>query len=493
MTVTIVNAVQSSDIFYLQIPPEIGITSIANIVVNSIKASSISFLNSTLLSFKNIAFYNPYPVNITLDYLTLPSYSATISSPFYLSITRNSYLVCSMVASFSITLSPGIIAGTLLSNNYQAGVTSNYTFQLTTDHTLQSTSTLTFYFSPTYFTIGNGVTCLSSSSTNCTVTSINNNLITVSSFTISNLVSVNITLIGIINPSFIGNFTAIIISSFKQIGSNYYLVDNDNTFAYFALTSRAMSLINFNVTSSSNIVYGQASYTFSVQNNNQLPANSYIWIVFPPEITFTSITCNTICVSTPYNSSLGIQFQQIGPLSALTISTFVVNHINNPMSTQPSSQFQVYLYNSQNNILEYLKYGPSIQVSIPSSLTISYSLTSLQNSLVGWFNLTFQPNYQIVSTVALILTVPNSLSCPSCASQILNSTYNQLIFYNQQMISNKFSLTLSNFVNYYSFEPITIYGAIMTNDLAYFVGNGSITITNQVPSVPTFNYSFTSF
>lgn len=215
MTVTIVNAVQSSDIFYLQIPPEIGITSIANIVVNSIKASSISFLNSTLLSFKNIAFYNPYPVNITLDYLTLPSYSATISSPFYLSITRNSYLVCSMVASFSITLSPGIIAGTLLSNNYQAGVTSNYTFQLTTDHTLQSTSTLTFYFSPTYFTIGNGVTCLSSSSTNCTVTSINNNLITVSSFTISNLVSVNITLIGIINPSFIGNFTAIIISSFK--------------------------------------------------------------------------------------------------------------------------------------------------------------------------------------------------------------------------------------------------------------------------------------
>jgi hypothetical protein len=128
-------------------------------------------------------------------------------------------------------------------------------------------------------------------------------------------------------------------------------------------------------------------------------------------------------VSGSYNGSKGVQFQQLGPLSALTISTLMVNGIINPISTKPTSTFAVYLFDSQNNMLEYLPSGVSFQAKTPSLLTISPSNLALQNSYVGWFNITCSPIYQVADPVVLIMNVPNSLACPSCLSSPLNSTY----------------------------------------------------------------------
>jgi hypothetical protein len=73
----------------------------------------------------------------------------------------------------------------------------------------------------------------------------------------------------------------VIITTYLQISSAYYLLDSSNSFAYFSVVARPMSLNNINLTSNTYKVYDLATYTFLLQNNNYLPANSYAWIVFP--------------------------------------------------------------------------------------------------------------------------------------------------------------------------------------------------------------------
>jgi hypothetical protein len=133
-----------------------------------------------------------------------------------------------------------------------------------------------------------------------------------------------------------------------------------------------------------------------LKNNNHIAANSYIWIVFPSDISFSAISCNQVCISGTLNGSQGVQFQQMGPLSASTLFTLVVNHVINPISTKPTSSFGIYIYNSQNQLLEYLTNGPSFAATIPSVLSISVISSSVRNSEVGWFNITLSPNYAIV-------------------------------------------------------------------------------------------------
>jgi len=67
-----------------------------------------------------------------------------------------------------------------------------------------------------------------------------------------------------------------------------------------------------------------------------------------------------------------------------------------------------------------------------------------------------------------------------------------MIYYNQVMNSS-FQLNLPNFTNYFSYQPISLQAAIMSNDLIYDYANGSLIKANQQPSTPSFIYSFTNY
>jgi hypothetical protein len=196
--------------------------------------------------------------------------------------------------------------GTLTSTNYQAGVLSNYTFSLSLQNAISNTSQIEFYFSPASFTIGPSITCISSSSTNCTIITNSNNNILVTSATIVTASNLAITFNGITNPSSIGSFTPVIVSTFILVSGSYYLLDSSNAFAYFTVTSRPMSYNDFSLSASSSKVYGLANYTFTIKNNNIVPSNSYYLVIFPSQITISSITCGTVCVSGVYNGSNGV-------------------------------------------------------------------------------------------------------------------------------------------------------------------------------------------
>jgi hypothetical protein len=67
-----------------------------------------------------------------------------------------------------------------------------------------------------------------------------------------------------------------------------------------------MSYNDFSLSASSSKVYGLANYTFTIKNNNIVPSNSYYLVIFPSQITISSITCGTVCVSGVYNGSNGV-------------------------------------------------------------------------------------------------------------------------------------------------------------------------------------------
>lgn len=48
------------------------------------------------------------------------------------------------------------------------------------------------------------------------------------------------------------------------------------------------------------------------------------------------------------------------------------------------------------------------------------------------------------------MVAPKGLSCATCLTQTLNSSYNQILYFNQVM-NTSYQLNLANFTNYYSY------------------------------------------
>ena len=134
--------------------------------------------------------------------------------------------------------------------------------------------------------------------------------------------------------------------------------------------------------------------------------------------------CSAICVSGTFNGTQGIQLQQIGPLVAGTVSTFTIQNMINPISTQPSSAFKIDIYDSANQLLEYLHSGMSLKATIPSSLSMTLLSSSNQNSAQNTYTITYSTSYLITSTVALVLVVPKQQSCTLCVAQPYNNSHN---------------------------------------------------------------------
>lgn len=69
---------------------------------------------------------------------------------------------------------------------------------------------------------------------------------------------------------------------------------------------------------------------------------------------------------------------------------------------------------------------------------------------MGWFNISLTPSYTITEAVAIVMVAPKGLSCATCLTQTLNSSYNQILYFNQVM-NTSYQLNLANFTNYYSY------------------------------------------
>lgn len=159
----------------------------------------------------------------------------------------------------------------------------------------------------------------------------------------------------------------------------------------------------------------------------------------------------------------------------------------------PTSNFALYIFDSQKDLLEYLSPAKNYAAKYAAALPVSISGATLQNSYVGWLNITYSPLFEITDPVSLLLIVPNALSCPTCPSSTLNSTYSQISFTNQTMLSGKYALNLPNFNYFYSLEPISLSASIVSSTGLFIYASGDFSLTNDLPSNYLLSYSFTNF
>lgn len=131
ISMAIANGIIASDTIFVTTPSEISCSSVVSVVMGGFSGTSVSVINSTTFSFKNIIVSSSMPIVLTINSLTLPSYAATISSPFLIYVMRSNYEVCKMNQSFPISLTPSKISGSLSANIYEAGVSSNYILAIT--------------------------------------------------------------------------------------------------------------------------------------------------------------------------------------------------------------------------------------------------------------------------------------------------------------------------------------------------------------------------
>jgi hypothetical protein len=119
---------------------------------------------------------------------------------------------------------------------------------------------------------------------------------------------------------------------------------------------------NVAITSSSSVVSNYpTTITLAINNNNPLPSLAYLQIYLPPQITLISasdLTCQygSISLSCTFDSASNmITFSYFSTLqiAAGQLKTNPIKLINlvNPSSTQVTSSFQIYIYNSNNQVI----------------------------------------------------------------------------------------------------------------------------------------------
>ena len=60
-------------------------------------------------------------------------------------------------------------------------------------------------------------------------------------------------------------------------------------------------------------------------------------------------------------------------------------------------------------------------------------------------NITLTPLYAIGETVSILIILPKEFKCSSCATSILNSLENQMVFSNRIMSNGKYDLNINDF------------------------------------------------
>ena len=208
---------------------------------------------------------------------------------------RNDYVIDRSSTSPAYQATVGNLIAALAPTNPQASTSTNYAFTITLGNAITSTSRILINF-PASFSLPSGNFVCSSdrsvSSPICTYTSANS-IMTITSFTSTALSQGNaivLTINGITNPSVVGQIASFTITTTYSSTVDY--VDTIVSGVQFTVTPRTLSPSNIVLTSSSNIVYSQASLTFTINNFNPVLANTNIFIGFPAELIRTSSTCS---------------------------------------------------------------------------------------------------------------------------------------------------------------------------------------------------------
>lgn len=184
-----------------------------------------------------------------------------------------------------------------------------------------------------------------------------------------------------------------------------------------------MSANNVTIQASSQVVYNYpTAYTFTIFNNNPIPAYGYLVLQLPAELTMqssNSIGCTfggaaISCTFNPVTYTLTFSYLQSTTIATGQLSTtpIILNNIINPSSTANTGFFSVWLYNSLNNQIEYTVNSLTYKLATATSF---YSLNAVVNNTVNSALTTLTVSFNIpmplyINNSLLVITFPAVMS-----------------------------------------------------------------------------------
>lgn len=113
------------------------------------------------------------------------------------------------------------------------------------------------------------------------------------------------------------------------------------------------------------------------------------------------------------------------PAGLLASSPFFIENIINPPNTMPTASFQLKLYNSNNQLIEYIISGLSVRMTTAASFSaLSLIPSNSINSAVTTLKVTFNvPSTSYQNNTLLVITLPSvielsGISCTAISSNI---------------------------------------------------------------------------
>jgi hypothetical protein len=149
----------------------------------------------------------------------------------------------------------------------------------------------------------------------------------------------------------------------------------------------------------SSLVVNDVGVTYSIQVKilHQISSGGYFTILIPPEIGIDTVSAPNSCTininSTSYvqtpctavnnSNSTGVLITYTNPFSSnININTIIIARIltvfTNPVSTRPTSSFQIYTYAPAGAPIAFINSALTVQMTIPASFN-SISITRASN------------------------------------------------------------------------------------------------------------------
>lgn len=380
-TFTLTDTIIKTDYFVIIFPSGTTFTlqalSTSNIQI-FLSGATYTSSNLTLLMRQSAASSTRFAgavCRISVSNYTAPP-SVKTTGNFILQIYNNqNYL--KMQGTTTLTAQANTFTMSVAASSYLINQNAVYTFTITTLNFLTNTSYILITF-PSGLAFNLSTSCLTNNFTSPAASSCSTNgsNIRLDSLTTSGISANTYTLSiqSIINPN-----RALSNLSFT---ANFYYSNDSTTLtanAYFTGLTYIPNLLNINITqvtlSNYNLLATPISSNVTFTTRDAVPANGYVLITVPAEITIvsgyspqclytsgaTSVSSTCSVASQVFNVSFGNRVISAGQTVTLSLNNFGTN----PKSARPTSSYQIYIYSPDGFLINYLNTSLTISTFIP--------------------------------------------------------------------------------------------------------------------------------
>lgn len=202
---------------------------------------------------------------------------------------------------------------------------------------------------------------------------------------------INLNNFTLINPPYANKPVTLTFTTENLVDSTFYLIDRGT----FDIVASPSTMVESGVSATNTSINAVSRYTVWFRNINRLISTSFIIINFPPQITLAPGT--STCSLTGISSNCVINNASMLTVDINTVVvggtnfSIVVNGVNNPSTTTPTSSFSIYTYYEDSlSLVDQLLTGLTLTATSVPLRSVQISSSSLVVGQLSTYTLTVQ-------------------------------------------------------------------------------------------------------